>query len=128
MTYTDSVTGSAGVARSLLAAWDSGDLPRLKDELRQIAEVDASKLSRSEFERIEIVQGVAQTIQGWLRGAKRKHEDLEVGLRLLRHLMTQGMRMDLRTPGGASGYRSPMTTSLAVPEVALSGSPASGRY
>jgi hypothetical protein len=90
MTYTDSQTGSTGVARSLLAAWDSGDLPRLQDELRQIAEVDDSNLSRFEVERIEIVQGVAQTLQSWLRGAKGKPADLNVGLFLLRHLTTQG--------------------------------------
>jgi hypothetical protein len=90
MTYTDSATESAGVARSLLAAWDSGDLPRLQNELRQIAEVDDSTLSRSEVERIEIVQGVAQTLQCWLKGVKGKPADLSVGLFLLRHLTTQG--------------------------------------
>ena len=88
MTLTDSATVSECIARSLLTAWNSGDLLRLRDELRQIAVADHSSLSEFEHERIEIVQGVAQTIRAWLNGARKKHEDLNIALALLRHLAT----------------------------------------
>jgi hypothetical protein len=88
MTFTDSLTGSEHVARSLLAAWNSGDVPCLRNELSQIAVTDYSSLSALEHERIEIVQEIAQTIRAWLSGARKKHADLNVALALLRHLAT----------------------------------------
>lgn len=88
MTQTDSLTGSERFARSLLAAWNSGDVPRLRDELSQIAATDCSSLSAFEHERIEILQEVAQTIRVWLSGARKKHADLNIALTLLRHLAT----------------------------------------
>jgi hypothetical protein len=86
MTYTDSLTDSERTARSLLAAWESGDVPSLRQELSQIAVMDHSSLPAFEHERMEIVQGVAQTMRVWLSGAKKKHADLNVALTLLRHL------------------------------------------
>jgi hypothetical protein len=88
MTFTDSLAGSDRVARSLLAAWNSGDVPCLRNELSQIAVTDYSSLSALEHERIEIVQEIAQTIRAWLSGARKKHADLNVALALLRHLAT----------------------------------------
>jgi hypothetical protein len=92
MTHTDSLPGSERFAKSLLSAWNSGDIPRLRQELSQIAVTDYASLPLSAFEheRIEIVQQVAQTIRVWLSGAKRKHADLNIALALLRHMtMTQ---------------------------------------
>jgi hypothetical protein len=88
MTYMDSLTGSDHFARSLLAAWNSGDIPCLRNELNQIAVTDYSSLSAFEHEKIEIVQGIAQTMHVWLSGAKKKHADLNIALLLLRHLGT----------------------------------------
>jgi hypothetical protein len=86
MTQTDPLAGSERFAKSLLAAWNSGDIPRLRNELGQIAVTDYSSLSAFEHERIEIVQEVAQTIRVWLSGARKKHADLNIALALLRHL------------------------------------------
>ena len=61
MTYTDSLIGSERFAQSLLAAWNSGDVPRLRNELREIAAADSSSMSAFEGEKMEIVQGIAQT-------------------------------------------------------------------
>jgi hypothetical protein len=88
MPTTESLIGSAAIAQSLLAAWNSGDVPRLRDELSQIAAADGSGLSVFEHERIEIVQGIAQTIRVWLSGARKKHADMNIALSLLRHLAT----------------------------------------
>jgi len=85
---THTPTQSGHFARTLLAAWDNGDLPGLRDELSQIAVADRSHLSAFEEERIEIVQGVAQTIRVWLNGARKRHADLNIALSLLRHLAT----------------------------------------
>jgi|HubBroStandDraft_6_1064221.scaffolds.fasta_scaffold49261_2 hypothetical protein len=89
MTVAESLTVSERFARSLLAAWNSGDLPRLRQELKQVASADHSGMSAFEHEKFEIVQGVAQTMRVWLGGAKRKHADLNIALTLLRHLIGQ---------------------------------------
>jgi hypothetical protein len=89
MISAESYKASERFARSLLAAWNSGDLPRLRQELKQVAAVDLSGMSAFEHEKLEIVQGVAQTMRVWLGGAKRKHADLNIALTLLRHLIGQ---------------------------------------
>jgi hypothetical protein len=86
MTYTDSLIGSERFAQSLLAAWNSGDVPRLRNELREIAAADSSSMSAFEGEKMEIVQGIAQTLRVWLGGARGKHPDLNIALALLRHV------------------------------------------
>jgi len=88
MTCIEAPTVSETFARALLAAWNSGDLNSLRHELRQIATADASRMSDFEHERMEIVQGVAQTIRAWLGGARKRHADLNIGLSLLRHVAT----------------------------------------
>jgi hypothetical protein len=88
MTYIDSSCESGRFAQSLLAAWDSGDVPRLRNELKQIADADFSNMSAFEGEKMEVVQGVAQTMHGWLSGARGKHPDLNIALALLRHVAT----------------------------------------
>lgn len=88
MTATYSLTQSECFARSLLAAWNCGDLLRLREELSKIAAADHSSLSEFDLERFEIVQGVAQTIRAWLSGARKRHADLNIALELLRHLAT----------------------------------------
>jgi hypothetical protein len=88
MTSAKSVTVSERFARSLLAAWNRGDLPRLRDELNQVAVADHSSLPVFEQERIEMVQEVAKTMRVWLGGARRKHTELNVALALLGHLAT----------------------------------------
>jgi hypothetical protein len=88
MTDTHSLTTSDRSARSLLAAWDSGNVPSLRDELNRIAGTDYSSLSAFDHERIEIVQEIAQTIRVWLGGGRKKHADLNIALALLRHLAT----------------------------------------
>ncbi len=78
--------GSERFAQSLLAAWNGGDVDRLRHELRRIAAADSSSMSAFEGERMEIVQGVAQTMRGWLSGARGKHPDLNIALALLQHV------------------------------------------
>jgi hypothetical protein len=67
-------------------AWNSGDVPRLRNELSQISAISPSSLPALENERMEIVQGVAHTIRIWLGGAKGAHADLNIALTLLRHM------------------------------------------
>jgi hypothetical protein len=43
-------------------------------------------MSAFEGERMEIVQGVAQTLRVWLGGARGKHPDLNIALALLQHV------------------------------------------
>jgi hypothetical protein len=86
MTPTAAPTQSERYARSLLTAWNSGDVPCLRNELSEIASVDYSRLSTFEHEKIEIVKEVAVTIRVWLSGVRKKHTDLNIALALLRHL------------------------------------------
>ena len=86
MTIVGCLQGSERFARSLLKAWDSGDVPRLRSELTQIAVTDFSSQSALEQERFEIVQEVAKIIRAWLGGARSEHPDLNIALALLRHV------------------------------------------
>jgi hypothetical protein len=86
MTPTDTLKGSERYARCMLAAWNSGDVSRLRNELNQIAVTDSSHLPAFEREKFAVVQGVAQTIRVWLSGARKKQDDLNVALELLRHV------------------------------------------
>jgi hypothetical protein len=88
MTYIDSPCESERFAQSLLAAWNSGDVPCLRNELKQIAAADSSSLPAFEGEKMELVQGVAQTMRLWLGGTRGKRPDLNIALALLRHVAT----------------------------------------
>ena len=85
-TYTPTPTDSERSARTLLAAWNSGDPARLEASLDRMP-VPRKGGSSSEQERIEMVQEIAGSIRVWLAGAGwNSRTDLEASLRLLRHL------------------------------------------
>jgi hypothetical protein len=87
MTEPKILTASERCARSLLAAWNTGDLAALEAALRQSAPAGNMELSTGEEERMEVVQEIANNIQMWLRGVRwTKPADLNTNLELLRHL------------------------------------------
>ena len=78
-------------AKILLSAWNSGDLRRLREILSQdwtSATPAAWPLSgEAECERMEMLLTIADAIRNWLRrGGDAPAEDLQVSVRLLRHL------------------------------------------
>jgi hypothetical protein len=80
------LTASERCARSLLAAWNRGDLAALQTRLDTAPLADTGATS-SEKERIELVEEIASTIRLWLQGMRRKSPaDMDASLRLLRHL------------------------------------------
>ncbi len=72
-------------ARLLLSAWNSGNLSRLESALASVSNASNTSLSFGEIERIEMVNEVSSTIQGWIDRCRDQNE-LETSLRLLRHL------------------------------------------
>ena len=91
MIKTKSAPASEQHARILLSAWNSGDLPRLGETLTQVrntAEPAGWPLSgREEHERMEVLATIADTFRNWLRrGGETPAEDLQVSVKLLRHL------------------------------------------
>jgi hypothetical protein len=87
MTEPKLLTASERCARSLLAAWNTGDLAALESALRQSAVSGYVDLSAGEEERMEIVQEIASNIQMWLRGVRStRPADLNTNLDLLLHL------------------------------------------
>jgi hypothetical protein len=82
-----SLTNSERCARSLLAAWNTGDLVALESAVRESAGIGGGECSAGEEERMEIVHEIASNIQMWLRGVRStKPADLNTNLELLRHL------------------------------------------
>jgi len=86
---------SAGVsehhARLLLSAWNSGDRRRLRETLTQggmSADPDGWPITgEDERERLEILATIADAMRNWLRrGGDASAEDLQVSVKLLRHL------------------------------------------
>jgi hypothetical protein len=86
---------SAGVsehhARLLLSAWNSGDPRRLGEILTQggmSVDPDGWPLTgEDERERLEILATIADAMRNWLRrGGDASAEDLQVSVKLLRHL------------------------------------------
>jgi hypothetical protein len=78
-------------ARMLLAAWNSGDLRRLRETLTQGGISDQpggwSLTGEDECERMEILATIADAMRNWLRrGGDAPAEDLKVSVKLLRHL------------------------------------------
>jgi hypothetical protein len=91
MMKTKSTPASERRARMLLAAWNSGDLRRLRETLMQggiSADPGSWPLAgEDERERMEILATIADAMRNWLRrGGDAPVEDLQVSVRLLRHL------------------------------------------
>jgi len=91
MMKTKSAALSEHRARLLLAAWNSGDLRRLRETLTQggiSAEPGSWPLTgEDERERMEILATIADAMRNWLRrGGDAPAEDLQVSVKLLRHL------------------------------------------
>jgi hypothetical protein len=86
-----SAPASERSARMLLAAWNSGDLRRLRETLTQggiSAEPGGWPVAgEDECERMEILATIADAMRNWLRrGGDAPAEDLKVSVKLLRHL------------------------------------------
>ena len=75
-------------ARVLLSVWNSGDLRRLRETLAEERVFqDGLSGGESERERIEMLETIADTMRNWLRrGGEAPVEELQVSVRLLRHL------------------------------------------
>jgi hypothetical protein len=95
MIKTKSAPASEQRARILLSAWNSGDLGRLRETLTE--EWISSEPARwtlsgplsgeDERERMEMLVTIADAMRNWLRrGGDAPAEDLQVSMRLLRHL------------------------------------------
>jgi len=85
MYHPKCLTVSERRARLLLSAWNSGNLARLESALASLSSAGDTRLTSGELERIEMVNEVSSTIQGWIDRCRDQHE-LETSLRLLRHL------------------------------------------
>jgi hypothetical protein len=91
MMKTKSAPASEQRARILLSAWNSGDLRRLQKTLTEdwiALEPARWPLSgEDERERVEMLLTIADAMRNWLRrGGDAPAEDLQVSMRLLRHL------------------------------------------
>ena len=78
-------------ARLLLSAWNSGDLPRLREALTQgwmgVEPSVRPPAGEDERERMEMLATIADAMRNWLRrGGDAPAEDLQVSVKLLRHL------------------------------------------
>ena len=78
-------------ARLLLSAWNSGDLGRLREALTQgcISVEPSGRVltGEDERERMEMLATIADAMRNWLRrGGDAPAEDLQVSVKLLRHL------------------------------------------
>ena len=84
MTSRQPLTGAQRRARFLLAAWNSGELSRVRKALEQYREGDSPASGQ---EREELVDAAAETIRAWLNQPRTCPEaDLQAGLHLLGHL------------------------------------------
>jgi hypothetical protein len=86
-----SAPASERTARMLLAAWNSGDLGRLRETLTLggiSTEPGGWPLTgEAERERMEMLATIADAMRNWLRrGGDAPAEDLQVSVKLLRHL------------------------------------------
>ena len=91
MMKTKSPPSSEQRARVLLSAWNSGDLARLRATLMQdwISAGPAGwpLTGNDEHERMEMLVTIADAMRNWLRrGGEAPQEDLQVSMKLLRHL------------------------------------------
>jgi len=91
MMKTKSVPASEQRARILLSAWNSGDLKRLSATLTQdwvsAGPAGWPLTGNDEHERMEMLVTIADAMRHWLRrGGEAPQEDLQVSMKLLRHL------------------------------------------
>jgi hypothetical protein len=99
MMKTKSAPASEQRARILLSAWNSGDLGRLRETLTEdwIAleparwPLSGPHSGEEESERMEMLVTIADAMRNWLRrGGDAPAEDLQVSMKLLRHLAGLG--------------------------------------
>src|ERR1700691_1328886 len=74
MHHSNCLTVSERRARLLLSAWNSGDLARLESALNSVSTASNTSLPFGEMERIEMVNEVSTTIQGWIDRCRDQHE------------------------------------------------------
>jgi len=91
MIKTKSASVSEQHARILLSAWNSGDLRRLRETLTEVRDsaepAGGPRSGREDHERMEVLATIADTFRNWLRrGGETPAEDLQVSVKLLRHL------------------------------------------
>jgi hypothetical protein len=91
MMKTKSAPISEQRARVLLSAWNSGDLQRLRETLTgdwiSADPADWPRSKQDERERMEMLLTIADAMRDWLRrGGDAPPEDLQVSMKLLRHL------------------------------------------
>jgi hypothetical protein len=73
------------LAQSVLLAWSSGDQTRLADSLNRVESFASGRsLSYEEQDVLELVKGIGMKMQDLQTPASQ--EDLDVSIRLLRHL------------------------------------------
>lgn len=107
MTETKPLTPSEQCARSLLAAWNRGDLATLQARM-DMGFPSESGITSFEEERIELVQEIASTIRLWLLGMRRRNSaDMDASLRLLRYLARcEGSEEDMQNGSSTEAARS----------------------
>ena len=82
---TAHLPSSALRARSLLAAWNTGDLARLESALEQHSYSQDPALPAIEREKIELIDEVVASIRGYLTRSKTE-TDLRAAIKVLRHV------------------------------------------
>ena len=75
-------------ARTLLAAWNSGNLERLESALNANWDCAGLQLPAIERERVELIGEVVDAIRGWIARV-RSETELQAALILLRHVGCQ---------------------------------------
>jgi hypothetical protein len=97
-TATKPLTISECAAKTLLAAWTSRDLLRLRSALAQTDAVATGQMPPFEQERFELLQEIARMMRLWTH-EPHCAEDLDASLGLLRHLA------NAPAPGACSAKR-----------------------
>ena len=84
MTFPKPLSASERSAREILAAWNSGDVVRLRSVLGH-AGPTFDGASAAEQERFEMIGEIAANLRAWMDNGSQR-EDLDASLALLRHL------------------------------------------
>ena len=88
MNQLQSLCGSKADAAVLLDAWERGDLLSLHGHLRSAARTKSTAETPSlEMERIELLDGIADSMRHALAQNTIAGYDLEISVQLLRHLV-----------------------------------------